>query len=181
MLWFDPALQNQFAWALVHFLWLACIPAGVFAFACRTLPADAAHLRYRCGMATLVVTVILFMVAWQLAGSHASKNRFVRAATDTQQAATIVLPASNLLLVASTNDTAAATSTDIALAAAVDTQKSGNTSSRSLLQASGWATWVTAAYGIGFFLCAMRLVVGYLLGLRMCRGATLVEDDTLKP
>ena len=184
MLFIDNDFQLRLGLAVVHFLWIACVPAALFALGPRLTGVHSVDARYRWSILTLGSLLPLFFVAFWFAGTRqATPNAPVTAVAD-------LAVNSPPIVVSMTNEPAGASSespNDFSATGLTSNMPDqtrvltvAETTESESPVADSWATYVTMAYLVGVAGFTLRLSRGYWLSRRLRRRGRLVTEPDIQ-
>ncbi|WP_182865401.1 M56 family metallopeptidase [Rhodopirellula sp. JC639] len=185
MLFFDHDLQLRLGLALVHFLWIACIPAALFALTVRLIDVNSVDARYRCSILTLGCLLPLFGVAFWLAGTRQTAPNTSAAESGVHSPQFVVGSMVNVPTDTATEPAVEVSASNVpaSVAASMPDRMPGPTIAHAqdseIHVADSWATYVTMAYLFGVLAFTLRLTRGYWLCRRMRRRASAVTDPAM--
>lgn len=179
MAFLNSDLQIRMALALLHLLWLACIPAATLGFAARLLPKNYLEMRYRLSVLALAAMLPMFVVAWRL--SDMTKVPMYNQRTMAIEINSGNLSSTNQLdIVVESNSAGVGGSEQRSI---VDGRFDVSAPTTSYIQTKPrigdhgqWAFYLTSAYFIGVMLFTLRLLNGCLVSRRLRQRATIVTE-----
>ncbi|TWT83946.1 Regulatory protein BlaR1 [Planctomycetes bacterium CA13] len=179
MFHFNDVIYIQIAYALLHFLWLACIPCAILAIALRMISSNALELRYRLSIVALGSMMFMMMAAvyWSILPPanetpRLDRSEFIDFRTP------IVSTETDQIVAAPTTVTPKVTSlVPTSKAATRQSSLQQNTTKVGHLWFSptiAWAKLLTLSYMVGVIVFAIRLMRGWYFGRRLRRQGTSV-------
>lgn len=171
--------QLHLALTLLHFLWLACVPAALLHLAARLLPTRFVELRYRISVLSLALLLPMFVIAMRMA-----KDQDTFASQQpTAFARDAPMPRANGVLEHQPN-TQVDPGQEIVASPLVDQSVVEAASARSMTTSQGeqrvgviWARAITMLYFLGVIVFSLRLLKGYIAGRRLRRTAQPVTES----
>ncbi|QEG00411.1 Regulatory protein BlaR1 [Stieleria maiorica] len=183
-MFFDHDLQLRLGLALVHFLWIACIPAALFTLGLRLIDVNSVEARYRCSVMMLGCTLPLFAVAFWLvdtrqAPPNAAATALVKSGGNLPESSGVSMI--NVPADTGTDPSSEAPAPRVAtgMPDAAPAPAAATTGDTERFAADAWATYVSIAYLAGVVGFMLRLTRGYWLCRRMRRRASAVTDPAV--
>lgn len=171
--------QLHLALTLLHFLWLACVPAALLHLAARLLPTRFVELRYRISVLSLALLLPMFVIAMRMAKDQ---EAFV-SQQPTAFARDASMQSTHGVLQYQPN-TQVVPGQEIVASPLVDQSVVEAASARSINMSQGdhvggipWARAITMLYFLGVIVFSLRLLKGYIAGRRLRRAAKPMTES----
>jgi beta-lactamase regulating signal transducer with metallopeptidase domain len=174
--------QLHLAWTLLHFLWMACIPAAFLHLATRWLPTRSIELRYRISVLSLALLLPLFVLATRMGRTEdsrvAQQTRVITRDGGVPNASGTFERQPNADDDAGFDVVAGPVSEEsLEVAASAVTMTAKQTEQAVNIP---WARVITTLYFLGVTICSLRLLIGYLSSRRLRRSATPVVEGEMQ-